>query len=87
MSSKVWQASVDSLVVFSLGPMKLKEPLTMELITVSSLTRAYIFPFFTTDSISEQLDFRTNKYRHFFPLLTSFVYIFSLQPLVFKPAW
>lgn len=41
----------------------------MELITVSSLTEAYVFPFFTADSISKQLDFRTNKYLPFFPCL------------------
>lgn len=68
--------------------MKLKEPLTMELITVSSLTQAYVFPFSPTDSyfISKQLDFcgtlRTNKYLPYFLAYLFCVYFFFITAYI-----
>lgn len=79
-NTKFWQASIDSLVGFSLQPTKLKELLTMELITASSLTQAWI----SLLSLQTLISFLSNWISVAFPeqinislsLLTSFVYIF-----------
>lgn len=91
-NTKFWQASIDSLVGFSLQPTKLKEPLTMELITASSLTQAQV----SLLSLQTLISFLSNWISVAFPeqinislspCLHLLCIFFSIQLPVFKLVW